>query len=492
MFALSRIVFFMAGIRMDMSALSGRPYTSYWQQLDLVQLHRNLVQSIWYLQSQPPLFNMTTGLIVKLPRQLVTPAAVLVGLVLGLGIALSCYFLCLELHLLSWSAYLVSALVVFDPASAVYQNWFFYAYPTAFAVTFAALSGARYLRGGRPIWGVGFFASLAVVVLLNSSFQWPWLLLASLPVLVVLRRQWRALVLVGLVPVLCVSFWYVKNAVLFHTYTTSSWTGMNLAQITIDQATPKQLNELVKNGTLTPISLIVPFMSPPAAYGHSLSNHGSTGVAVLDRVKKSDGSINLNDVNFVAISNQYLANDIRFIKADPGAYARSVGKAITTFMLPSEQYAFFASNEHHLSGYARAYELIFDGQLLGVDPSTATTNAGDGHGVSALHISWFVVLEYLITFTVIPALAWRRRRDLPYALTLGFITLTTLYIFVVTNLTEFGENNRFRFDVGPLPLIATAVVAMAAVKYVSATAPIAKTTPAGDQPSPSQEVSVSP
>ena len=468
MFALSRIVFYLGGVRMDMTALSGRPQSSYWQQLDLNQLHHDLIQSIWYLQSQPPLFNLATGLLLKLPGPVVTPTAVVVGLVLGLGIAMSAFYLCRELHLPTWVAFLVTALVVFDPASAAYQNWFFYTYPTAFGVTFAALCGARYLRGHRPVWGAGFFVSLAAVVLLNGSFQWPWLLLASLPVLIVLRRQWRTLLLVALLPVFCVSFWYAKNAVLFHTYTTSSWTGMNLAQITTSQATEAQLGGLIKARTLTPIAAIVPFTAPPAAYGRNLSNNRPTGVAVLDRVTKGDGTLNLNNVNFIAISNQYLHNDLRFIRADPGLYLRSVGKAITTFTLPSEQYIFVATNEQHLSTYARIYDLLVDGQLSGMDPTAATTNADHGHGVAPAHISWFIALEYLLTIVVAPALAWRRRRDVPYALTLGYITWTTLYLFVVSNLTQFGENNRFRLDAGPLPLIATVVVVMATVQHLAA------------------------
>ena len=453
---------------MDVSALSGRPQSSYWQQLDLNQLHHNLIQSIWYLQSQPPLFNTATGLLLKLPASLVTPTALAVGLVVGFGIALSSYYLCLELNLPTWSAFLVTALVMFDPVSAVYQNWFFYTYPTAFGVTFAALCGARYLRGGRPVWGIGFFASLAAVVLLNSSFQWPWLLLASFPILVVLRREWRTVVLVALVPVICVSFWYTKNALLFHTYTTSSWTGMDLVQTTTRQATEKQLGKLIKAGTLTPIAAIVPFTTPPAAYGRKLSSHRPMGAAVLDQVNKSDGSLNLNNVNFVAISNQYLHNDLRFIETDPGVYIRSVVKAMTTFVLPSEQYIFVATNEHHLSTYARAYDLLVDGQLSGLDPIAATTNADQGHGVGPSHISWFVALEYLVSIILAPVLAWRRRRDAPYAWTLGFITLTTLYLFVVTTLSQFGENNRFRLDVGPLPLIATVAVVMAAAQHFSA------------------------
>ena len=463
LFGLSRVAFYVAGVRMDTTAISGKQGSTDWQQLDLDQLHHNFVQSIWYLHSQPPLFNMASGVLVKLPAQLVTPIVVLVGLALGLGIALCCFYLCLELHLPRGVASLVTVLVVLDPASVLYQNWFFYTYPTAFAVTFAALCGARYLRGRHRAWGAGFFGSLATVVLLNSTFQWPWLVLAAVPLVVVLRRRWRDVLVVALVPVLCVTFWYAKDAVLFQTYTTSSWVGMNLARITTKQATPQQLDTLIKRGTVTPLSRIKPFTVPLAAYGQRLSKHPRTGVAVLDQVVKSDGTVNYNNVNFVAISDQYLHNDVGFIEAYPDTYARSVGKAVMVFMLPSEQYLWVAPNESQLSGYVRAYDLLVDGQPAGVNPSTWTKNAEDGLAPSFWHIAWFTVLEYLITMLVAPFLAWRRRSNLPYALTLGFMSLTTVYLFAVSNFMELGDNNRFRADLGPLPLIATAAVVTVAV-----------------------------
>jgi hypothetical protein len=36
--------------------------------------------------------------------------------------------------------------------------------------------------------------------------------------------------------------------------------------------------------------------------------------------------------------------------------------------------------------------------------------------------------------------------------------MTTVYAFVTTSLLEFGENQRFAMELGPLPLIAAIVV----------------------------------
>jgi hypothetical protein len=56
---------------------------------------------------------------------------------------------------------------------------------------------------------------------------------------------------------------------------------------------------------------------------------------------------------------------------------------------------------------------------------------------------------------------------------------STAYVYVVSNLIEFGENNRFAVDIGPLPIVAAVAVGMFVREewrshsgYECATAPI--------------------
>ncbi len=437
--------------------LSGRLGSSAWQQLDLNQLHHNFLQSIWNLQSQPPLYNVATAVLVRLPYGLAHFVLVIGALLLGLGIALCAFWLLIELGVPRSGAFGVAVLVVLDPSAVLYENWYFYTYPTAFLVVLAALSLTKYLKRQQPLWGVCFFSSVSLVVLLNSTFQWPWLLVVIGAVVVLLRHRWRAVLAVGLVPVALVAFWYGKNAVLFHTTTTSSWTGMNLARITTEQASTSELQSLLKAGKITSASTIIPFTAPPSAYGPRLSHHARTGVAVLDDPNKGDGSINFNNIRFIAISDQYLHNDLHFIEAYPGLYARSVMKASTVFLLPSDQYIFVASNQSKISTYARVYDLVVNWQVLGTSP-TSTTSFASGHGPSFLETAWGVVMVYGLALIGAPWVAWRRRQDHAFALTMAFMWLTTLYVAVLTNLVEIGENNRFRVDLGPVVLVMAAVV----------------------------------
>jgi hypothetical protein len=59
-FVASRIAAYAAGIRFDAD-----PLTWYWQYIDTVLLKERLLESLYYLHSQPPLFNLLLGVTLK-------------------------------------------------------------------------------------------------------------------------------------------------------------------------------------------------------------------------------------------------------------------------------------------------------------------------------------------------------------------------------------------------------------------------------------------
>ena len=71
-------------------------------------------------------------------------------------------------------------------------------------------------------------------------------------------------------------------------------------------------------------------------------------------------------------------------------------------------------------------------------------------------MSLSAVAIYALVLLVSPFVAWRRRRRSSYAAALAFIWISSAYVFVVANVSDLGENMRFRYDLGPLPLVAAA------------------------------------
>ena len=109
------------------------------------------------------------------------------------------YLLQVELRVPRVAALVVTLVVVVaSPAYLLYENWLNYAYPTAAFGTVGAWCLVRFLRTGRARFGLGFFGGYAAMVLLNSTYQIEWLLVAAVPVLVVvLRHRWRTVLAVA-------------------------------------------------------------------------------------------------------------------------------------------------------------------------------------------------------------------------------------------------------------------------------------------------------
>jgi hypothetical protein len=296
-------------------------------------------------------------------------------------------------------------------------------------------------------------------VLLNSTFQWFWVAAAALPVIVHFRGNWRTVVTVAVLPLLLVAVWYVKNDVLFQASTTSTSFGFNLARITTSKAGPGELGHLLKTGEVSSLSGHELF-APLKAYGGEFSPHAPTGIAVLDAPTKRDGQPNLNNINYIEISNRFLHDDLVFIKTYPGTYARNVGKATMLFFVPPEQEQLLGANAVHMSSYLRWYDLLVEWQPHGTDISQINTLAVEGFFPSIGGLSFGAIALFSITLFVLPVIAWRRRgrRDATLLLTLTFIWVSTVYVFVLTTFVELGENERFRYSLGPLPLVATAAV----------------------------------
>ena len=93
-FVLSRIVYFIVGIRFDHT-----PLMWFWQYADAGLLRNNLLETVYYLHSQPPLFNLFLGAILKsFPGH----ESLVFGLIykaLGLALAVSLFVLMRSLRI---------------------------------------------------------------------------------------------------------------------------------------------------------------------------------------------------------------------------------------------------------------------------------------------------------------------------------------------------------------------------------------------------------
>jgi hypothetical protein len=464
-YGISRVAAAVAGVRYDDSALRGSPQTDMWQLLDVRLLRDHLATSVWHLNMQPPLFNLYAGFLLKLPTGVRRPVEVVCSLALGLVIVVCTYLVMVELRVPRVAALAVTLVcVVASPAYLLYENWLNYAYPTAALTTFGAWSLIRFLHTRRARFGVGFFGAYAAMVLLNSSYQVAWLLVAAVPVVIVLRRQWRMVVAVAAVPLLVVAGLYVKDYVQVGTTTTSSWLGMNLARSVLYQAPATQVAALQHQGRLDALASVPPF-NGPAVYSPKYVRAVPSPVAAIGALHKANGSTNFNNPLYVTVSSRYLHDDLVWIRAHPHEYADDVVNSLGVWFVGTDQNFTDSVNWPVVRTYTRAYDQVVEWQPT-QDPAPGFVVFARGwHRPGWL--SGQAMAVFALALIGAPVLVWRRRRSDPaLAGTLAVLWWTTAYALGTSSLFEIGENERFRSELGPVPTVLAVVVATAVVRAV--------------------------
>jgi hypothetical protein len=457
-FILSRLLFFYVGIRFDASPLEG-----FWQFIDPDLLKHNLLQSVYYLHSQPPLFNLFLGSVLKLFPHHEALIFNLSYLLLGLILSVSIFSIMTRLGISGKLSTILTILFIISPACILYENWLFYTYPTTTFLCLSALLLHRFLSSTTIRDGVLFFGSLALVALTRSLFHILWFIWFGSILLFYQSYNWKKVVLAGCVPLLVLSLWYSKNLYHFGDFTASTWFGMNFSKITTFRIPNKERHLLVHQAKLSKLALIPPFR-PIKVYKDigCLPTIQKTNIPVLDQEIKSTGYPNFNNIAYIDISRQYLKDALSALKLQPKAYLqRGLGASFSFYFFPPTCYSFLENNRRHIQSMEKLYNAAFYGKLLNQTNYTVKELKKDGiikyytkkllnRGV--LTVLGLPVLIIYGLWLITKALS-QKPIDLPFTLTLLFIYLNVVYVTIVGNCFEVTENNRFRFMIDPLFLI---------------------------------------
>ena len=449
----SRVLYFCLGVRFDAS-----PLDYFIQYIDPQLLRCRLLESVYYLHCQPPLFNLFLGLVLKAFPEGYVAAFHCIYVLFGLVLAVSLFSLAVRLKLSCGLSAAMTILFMVSPACILYENWLFYTYPLAMLLTLAALMLHRFLSQGGRVDGLAFFLLLSSLVLTRSLFHLIGFVFVWGLLLFVSRVPWKRVMAVGSVPFLLVFALYLKNFCVFGTPATSSWLGMNLCRMTVLMVPEKERISLVNQGRLSRCALIYPF-SKISDYRGLLPEIPKTGVPVLDNELKSNGHPNRNHIAYIQVSRLYLRDALFVLKANPRAYLRGCVDAVHAFFMPSCDYHFLDKNERFIRPLDRLYDLLVYGRVL---PHMDRDASYEGMSRSRLYLLRFLktgvllIAAYAMAFLYGLRVARKAFSKEPfesaYALTVLFMWLTILYVAVVGNALENGENNRFRFMIDPYAL----------------------------------------
>ncbi len=458
-FAVSRLLYRWAGVRFIYLGFGNGPHV-----LDVALLQHDLGRSLFYLHAQPPLLNAYFGAVLNSGLDVETTFTV-VYLLIGAALAASMFLLMRALRVPAPLAFAVTTVFMVSPATVLYENWVMYTYPVMLFACASGLFFLSYLRTRRTVYAVLFGTSVALLGLTRASYH-VVLVFAAVALLVAAsgRTSWRRVLAASAIPLLLISGLYIKNWIVFGEPFASSWMGMNMANMVFSHSPPSLKEQAVREGTISRDAVRVPFKPIP----FYTDDRPDTGVPALDEIYKSTGGTNLNNREYVEISERYRSEVLSYIAANPVAYPRLVGYGLRIAAVPADDYGILRGN---FTPNVLRMRHLYRGLLLQPRDSEMDSTLlfqKTAHRVpEADQIAWGIVLQYLAAFLVAPVLgyAWIRRRptaDPNRRATLVYLSLLVISVFVVSNALELGENQRLRAELDPVVcVIATALVAAA-------------------------------
>jgi len=447
-FILTRIFYYLIGIRFDITPL-------YWffQFIDPQLLRTELLKSILYLHTQPPVFNLFLGSIIKLANNSETLAFALTYQAIGLIMILSLYLILRKLAIPLRIALPLTIFFAISPPVILLENWLFYTYPVTCLLVLSVIFLNYYLDEHISTYLFLFFCTLSLIVLTRSLFHPIWFIIILIGLIAYNRNNAKRIILCALFPMLVIGAVYVKNYVFFKQVGLSSWLGMNLAKMTLTVPLEK-IEPLVEKGELSSIATIMPFQTPET-YREYANFDTLTCKRVLDQKYKSTGSPNLNHIGYMHVSQQYLVAAKYLIRKYPHYYGLSVCKAFYAFLRPCSDSMIIRNNNRRVIGpWVNIYENYLVGDILSRVWNTHYTNRYGQKRKIHLNFLYFLLpvlfIWGLITIAKGKTLFNYGRAEL---ITITYTIFNIIYITIAGNLLEVSENMRFRFLILPFLFI---------------------------------------
>ena len=433
-FLISRLLVSALGIQMDYGALFRN-----WQYLDIATLHNDLLRGVWYDHTQPPVFNLLLGIILQLFGIHARLAFVILLKAITLVNTFTLLAILKKVTPHPRLPLLLALLYLLSPATIIFENELFY---TSF-ITMLLLIATRHLLQlkERIRWShvLGLFIPLILVCLTRSMYHFVWLLVLSALIWAWLRQKdnARRLLLGSLFALLLVGSWYIKNYLIFHQLSTSTWMGMNMARNVFHDATVTDSSNIASIEPFSRISAYHRFLPP----GYDSSYAGLEDRVLMDEWK-NDSFINEKHVGYIEVSRLYTEESKKAIRSHPLAYLKNVAQSAIIYFAPATRYP----TTEYLSEKMSWYDVLYSFNL---------SHFAHGKQQRRIALTLSAIPKFLIYFLIFGWLIREtfRRKQIPGGLLTLFITCIIGYIFVVSSLFEHYENMRFRYEAEPLFIV---------------------------------------
>ncbi len=456
-YAVVRLVMLALGMRFDADNL-----TSWMQIADVALLRDHLFRTLWYLHTQPPLFNLLVGTALRCG-----PGGFLwvLGLVFGvvtLGGILAFHALLRDLGGRPRLALIVSAWLCVSPAVLLFSQKLYYdgMVPWLLCMTIWGLHAGITRRSFG--WLVFGFAMLATTTLLRSMIHPVLFLAVALIYLVPSRGQRLRIVAAAALPAAAIAAVLAKNLIVFGSASLSSWAPLQLDHTTVDRLPMATRIELIREGRLSRYAVVDGF-APPPVYLRMMPPIAPTGEPSLDNLRKSTGEDNWNHILYTRIGKARTHDALVGLAANPVGYVKLLGTSLYHFHRPPSEFKGLERNLAVIAPWERAGNAV-----IGLQPAAWFGGTLDPARPQAplLQIAYAQLLVTLAFLAGVALLSGRllgdlRARRLPALTdaTTATIALFGTWVIVISSSFDVWENNRARFDIAPVLLLGALIVA---------------------------------
>jgi hypothetical protein len=476
-FLVSRVLYFAAGVRFD-----SRTLNSFFQIIDPALMKTRLLESLFYLHTQPPGFNLILGLVVKMFPTSYTPVLHAMYLLCGLSLCFTLYRLMRILGVRPAVAATLTSLFLASPGVVLFENFLMYEYPLMALLCASAVAFHRLLTRPSGVSASLFFTSLTALVYMRALFHLFWFLLMAGFAVRLLKGRRRMVTAAAVVPFLLALGLFVKNAVVFGSFTSSTWMGFNADTITIHELTPEEHERLIAEGLLSEVGRISG-TEPLPEFQRFISLPPPTGIPVLDQLNDSTGRINYNHSGYLLLHPYYLHDAKQIILHYPRAYLRSVEAAWFAYFLPSGDFPFFDLNHPHIAAFDRLFNIVFFGQWK-YAPNRKDLRRLAAEGSTAelpLYTGTYLMVGLPLLFCWGLWRLWVEVRkptrsdpsgwSTASTAVLGYVLFHIAFITAIVNFLSSFENNRYRLPLDPffVALLGMAVEAVLSRRRLPAT-----------------------
>jgi hypothetical protein len=140
------------------------------------------------------------------------------------------------------------------------------------------------------------------------------------------------------------------------------------------------------------------------------------------------------------------------IRVKPALYLRSVVQSLYIFFHSASDFELIGGIRQPIQTFDVVWNRFFYGQWLNDESPGARMVE-----LSPLHVGWWIIASFIIGMVGNSRYLWKNPRVIctPNGLLLLFMILSVLYVAIVGNFMDLGENNRFRYVIDAFILLLT-------------------------------------